>query len=66
MDSALANEESVVSQIEFQLPAEKASAEAALKQAQVERAKTTVYAGVDGWVEQFIFERGWRVCLLAG
>ena len=54
MDSALANKESVVSQIDFQLPAEKASAEAALKQAQVELAKTTVYAGVDGWVEQFI------------
>jgi multidrug resistance efflux pump len=58
VDSALASKESVVSQIEFQLPAEKASAEAALKQAQVELAKTTVYAGVDGWVEQFILRPG--------
>ena len=56
--AALANKESIVSQIEFQLPAEKASAEAALKQAQVELAKTTVYAGVDGWVEQFILRPG--------
>ena len=58
VDSALANKESVVSQIDFQLPAETASAEAALKQAQVELAKTTVYAGVDGWVEQFILRPG--------
>ena len=47
-----------ISQIDFQLPAEKASAEAALKQAEVALAKTTVYAGVDGWVEQFILRPG--------
>ena len=58
VDSALANKETIVSQIDFQLPAEKASAEAALKQAQVELAKTTVYAGVEGWVEQFILRPG--------
>ena len=44
--------------MDFQLPAEKASAESALKQAQVMLAKTTVYAGVDGWVEQFILRPG--------
>ena len=35
------------------LPAEKASAEAALAQAQVDLDKTYVRAGVDGRVEQF-------------
>jgi multidrug resistance efflux pump len=35
------------------LPAEKASAEAKLKQAQVEVDKTVVYAGVSGQIEQF-------------
>jgi multidrug resistance efflux pump len=35
------------------LPAEKASAEAARTQAQVDLDKTTIYAGVDGRVEQF-------------
>ena len=58
VDAALAGKETVVSQIDFQLPAEKASAEAALKQAEVALAKTTVYAGVDGWVEQFILRPG--------
>jgi multidrug resistance efflux pump len=58
VDAALAGRDSVSSQIDFQLPAQKATAEAALKQAQVELAKTTVYAGVDGWVEQFILRPG--------
>jgi multidrug resistance efflux pump len=40
------------------LPAEKASAEATLQQAQVELDKSTVYAGVDGRVEQFILRVG--------
>jgi multidrug resistance efflux pump len=40
------------------LPAEKASAEAARDQAEVELAKTTVYAGVDGRVEQFVLRVG--------
>lgn len=40
------------------LPAEKASAEAALKQAQVELDKKVVYAGVSGRVEQFILRVG--------
>ena len=40
------------------LPAEKASAEATLKQAEVELAKMVVYAGVSGRVEQFILRVG--------
>jgi multidrug resistance efflux pump len=40
------------------LPAEKASAEAALNQAQVELDKTVVRAGVDGRVEQFLLRVG--------
>jgi multidrug resistance efflux pump len=58
VDAALARRDAVVSQIDFQLPAQKASAEAALKQAEVALAKTVVYAGVDGWVEQFILRPG--------
>jgi multidrug resistance efflux pump len=40
------------------LPAEKASAEAALAQAQVDLDKTVIYAGVDGHVEQFALQTG--------
>ncbi len=40
------------------LPAQKASAEAALGQAQVELQKTVVRAGVDGHVEQFALRAG--------
>lgn len=40
------------------LPAQKASAEAALRQAQVDLEKTVVYAGVSGRVEQFILRVG--------
>jgi multidrug resistance efflux pump len=40
------------------LPAEKASAEATLKQAQVDLDKTVVYAGVSGRVEQFVLQVG--------
>lgn len=40
------------------LPAEKASAEAALRQAQVELDKKVVYAGVSGRVEQFTLRVG--------
>ena len=53
LDSALAARESVVSQLEFQLPAEMASAEAALHEAQVALDKTLVVAGTGGIVQQF-------------
>jgi multidrug resistance efflux pump len=40
------------------LPAQKASAEAALEQAEVELTKTVIRAGVDGRVEQFVLRVG--------
>ena len=40
------------------LPAQRASAEAELAEAQVELDKTVVYAGVDGTVEQFALRKG--------
>lgn len=40
------------------LPAEKASADATLKQAQVDLEKMVVYAGVSGRVEQFVLQVG--------
>jgi multidrug resistance efflux pump len=58
VDAAIAGKAAVESQIAHQLPAQKASAAAALEQAQVELAKTTVYAGVDGTVEQFVLRPG--------
>ncbi|NOJ39120.1 HlyD family secretion protein [Bradyrhizobium australiense] len=58
VDAALAIKESVSSQISTVLPAQKASAEAALAQAQVDLDKTYVRAGVDGRVEQFVLRVG--------
>lgn len=40
------------------LPAQRASAEAALAQAQVDLDKTVIYAGVDGHIEQFALRPG--------
>lgn len=56
--SAIANRGAVEAKITTLLPAEKASAEAALEQAKVELAKTLVYAGVSGRIEQFALEPG--------
>lgn len=50
--AALAAKQTVQAQISTSLPAQKASAEAALAQAQVELDKTTVRAGIDGRLEQ--------------
>lgn len=58
LDAALASREAVVSQIEFQLPAQKASAEAALHEAQVALDKALVVAGTDGVVQQFALRPG--------
>ena len=58
LEAALASREAIVSEIEFQLPAEKASAEAALNEAQVELEKTLVVAGTDGVVQQFALQPG--------
>ncbi|HEY7643857.1 MAG TPA: HlyD family secretion protein, partial [Hyphomicrobiales bacterium] len=56
--AARANKQSVETQISKLLPAQKASAEAALEQAQVELNKTVLYAGVDGLIEQFALRKG--------
>ena len=56
--AAQASRQSVETQISTLLPAQKASAEAALNEAKVDLAKTVVYAGVDGTVEQFVLRVG--------
>ena len=58
IDAATATRQSMEAQISTLLPAAKASAEAALSQAQVEYEKTFVRAGVDGRVEQFLLRPG--------
>ena len=58
IDAAAAAKESTVTNVTTLLPAEKASAEAALAQAQVELDKTVIRAGVDGRVEQFFLRPG--------
>jgi multidrug resistance efflux pump len=56
--AAEAARQAVAARISSLLPAQKASAEAALAQAQVELDKTTVRAGVSGRVEQFALRVG--------
>ena len=58
LDSALASREATRSEIEFKLPAKKASAEAALKEAEIELEKTLVVAGTAGTVQQFAVKPG--------
>jgi multidrug resistance efflux pump len=58
VDAATAAKQSSSLRVSTLLPAEKASAEAALAQAQVDLDKTVVYAGVDGRVEQFLLRVG--------
>ena len=58
IDAAVATKESEETDLTTLLPAQKASAEAALAQAQVELDKTVVRAGVDGRVEQFFLRPG--------
>ncbi|MCA1529201.1 HlyD family secretion protein [Bradyrhizobium yuanmingense] len=58
IDAATAAKQSVSLQVSALLPAQKASAEAALDQAQVDLDKTFVRAGVDGRVEQFLVRPG--------
>src|SRR4029453_14448167 len=57
LDAALANKQVLQTKIASLLPAQKASAEAALAQAQVELDKTLVRAGVAGTVQQFTLRR---------
>jgi multidrug resistance efflux pump len=56
--AAEAARQAVAARISALLPAQKASAEAALAQAQVELAKTVVRAGVSGQLEQFALRVG--------
>ena len=56
--SAMATQQAAEIKVSTLLPAQKASAQAALRQAEVELAKMTVYAGVSGILEQFILQVG--------
>ncbi len=56
--AATATKQGVEERMSTLLPAEKASAEAALNQSQVELDKTVIRAGIDGRVEQFTLRVG--------
>jgi multidrug resistance efflux pump len=58
LDAAMAAKQSTTTRVAALLPAEKASAQAALAEAQVDLDKTTIRAGVDGRVEQFTLRPG--------
>jgi multidrug resistance efflux pump len=58
VDASMASRDAIAAQIEFQLPAQRASAEAALYQAQVDLDKTLVVAGTKGIVQQFALRPG--------
>ena len=58
LDAATASKQSAMTRLSDLLPAEKASAEAALAEAQVDLDKTFIRAGVDGRVEQFLLRPG--------
>uniref|UniRef100_UPI0005520B07 HlyD family secretion protein n=1 Tax=Bradyrhizobium liaoningense TaxID=43992 RepID=UPI0005520B07 len=58
IDAAAATLQSAVLRVSTLLPAEKASAQAARAEAQVDLDKTFVRAGVDGRVEQFLIRAG--------
>jgi multidrug resistance efflux pump len=58
VDAASASKQSATTRLTALLPAEKASAEAALAEAQVELDKATIRAGFDGRVEQFSLRVG--------
>jgi multidrug resistance efflux pump len=58
VDAARASRDSLIAQIEFQIPAELETARARLAQAQVDLDKTLVVAGTDGIVQQFSLRPG--------
>ena len=58
VDAAVAGKAAVQSQIDFALPARKASAEAALAEARVALSKSLVVAGTGGVVQQFALRPG--------
>ena len=58
LDAATASKQSASTRVTALVPAEKASAEAALAEAQVDLDKTFIRAGVNGRVEQFLLRPG--------
>lgn len=58
VDAAISSRQAVETRISALLPAQKASAQATLAQAEVELGKTMIRAGVDGRVEQFALQVG--------
>ncbi|WP_426616083.1 HlyD family secretion protein [Bradyrhizobium sp. McL0616] len=58
IDAATAARQSAALQVSTSLPAQRASAEAALAEAQVNLDQTVIRAGVDGRVEQFLLRTG--------
>ena len=58
LDAVTASKQSAVIRTTTLLPAERASAEAALAEAQVDMDKTSIRAGVNGRVEQFLLRPG--------
>jgi multidrug resistance efflux pump len=58
LDASIANKRTIETKLSSLLPAQKASAEAALAQAQVELDKALVRAGVAGTVQQFTLRPG--------
>ncbi len=58
LDAATASKQSATTRVSALIPAEKASAEAALAEAQVDLDKTFIRAGVNGRVEQFLLRPG--------
>jgi multidrug resistance efflux pump len=64
VDAATASRDTLLAQIEKQLPAQRETAVAALKEAEVALSKTLVVAGTDGIVQQFTLRPGDLVNLL--
>jgi multidrug resistance efflux pump len=58
LDAVTASKQSATIRVTTLLPAEKASAEAAMAEAQVDLDKTSIRAGVNGRVEQFLLRPG--------
>ena len=56
--TATANKQTIETEISTVLPAQKASAQAALAEAQVDVDRAVVRAGVDGYLEQFTLRKG--------
>jgi multidrug resistance efflux pump len=58
VDASLAGKDALQTRIDFQIPAERASAEAALAEAEVDLSKTLVVAGTNGIIQQFSLRAG--------